>query len=57
MRKLGSQSPRRRRRFVASWAATILALTAIAGSTAAHAPDPFFTSGPFGQNQVLQYRW
>ena len=57
MRKLGSRFPRPLRRCVAGSVAMILALTAMAGSTAAHAPDPFFASGPFGQNQVLQYRW
>jgi hypothetical protein len=45
------------RRLVASSLAMVLALTAVVSPTTAHAPDPFFASGPFGQNQVLQYRW
>src|ERR1700693_4395509 len=57
MRKLGSHLHRPLGRWSAGSAATIIALTAVAGSTAAHAPDPFFASGPFGQNQVLQYHW
>ena len=57
MRKLGSQFPRPLRRWAAGSVATIIALSAVAGSTAGHAPDPFFAGGPFGQNQVLQYRW
>ena len=35
---------------------TLVVLAAGALPVAAHSPDPFM-GNPFGQNQVLQYRW
>ena len=32
-------------------------LLPLGGAVAAHGPDPFFSGGPFGQNQDLRFRW
>ena len=47
--------PRTRWEIAAIAAVTALALTA--GVVAAHGPDPKLSSGPFGQDQVLRFRW
>ena len=47
--------PRARWEIAAIAAVTALALTA--GVVAAHGPDPKLSSGPFGQDQVLRFRW
>ena len=47
-----------RRRRVATLALSVLAMTGMTTGTAgAHAPDPFLSGGPFGQDQVLSFRW
>jgi hypothetical protein len=51
-RSFGSPS-----RWIAGAGAVVLLLTAAVGTATAHAPDPVLASGPFGQNQVLAYRW
>jgi hypothetical protein len=38
-------------------AAALVALTTTVGGASAHHPDPTLPDGPFGQNQVLRYRW
>ncbi len=38
-------------------AVVIFASSVVAGSAAAHGPDPALSSGGFGQNQVLRFRW
>lgn len=41
-------------------AAVVVALAAVVTAVVpagAHAPDPIFSGGPFGQNQELRYRW
>jgi hypothetical protein len=37
--------------------AAAFAILAVVGPAGAHAPDPAFSGGPFGQDQVLEYRW
>lgn len=44
-------------RGIAAAVATLLALSLIAGAVTAHGPDPSLSSGPFGQNQALSFRW
>ena len=44
-------------RWIATVGAVALALTTVVGPATAHAPDPTFASGPFGQNQALTFRW
>jgi energy-coupling factor transporter transmembrane protein EcfT len=51
------RSRRSTHRWIAWVGAVVLALTAVVGPATAHTPDPSFAGGPFGQNQVLAYRW
>lgn len=37
--------------------AAVAALALTGGGVAAHGPDPKLSSGPFGQDQVLRFRW
>jgi hypothetical protein len=47
-----------RPRLIAIAAAAVLLATGIAtGGATAHGPDPALSGGPFGQNQVLRFRW
>ena len=46
----------RRRTSLAAIAALAI-LGSLAGSVAAHGPDPIFSAGGFGQNQDLRFRW
>ncbi len=32
-------------------------MPALGGTVVAHGPDPFFSGGPFAQNQNLRFRW
>ena len=45
------------RRRLAPMAAALLLLPVMGGAVAAHGPDPFFSGGPFAQNQDLRFRW
>jgi hypothetical protein len=38
-------------------AAVLLSLTVPFGGATAHGPDPTLSGGPFGQDQVLRFRW
>ena len=44
-------------RWLVTGAAASLALTLSVGGAAAHGPDPALSGGPFGDNQVLRFRW
>lgn len=47
-----------RPRLLATAGATLLLASSLAaGGVAAHGPDPALSGGPFGQNQVLRFRW
>jgi hypothetical protein len=47
-----------RPRLLATAAAVMLLASSLAaGGAAAHGPDPVLSGGPFGQNQVLRFRW
>ena len=48
---------RRRTRWVAFCASALIALHLSIATASAHGPDPALSSGPFGQNQDLRYRW
>lgn len=45
------------RRLAALITALILGFGALAGSTAAHSPDPALAGGAFAQNQALKFSW
>ena len=47
----------RARRLLLGGAATVLVLPLVGGVVDAHDPDPFFSGGPFAQNQDLRFRW
>ena len=48
-------------RLVSRWralgAAAVVGLTLTASGASAHGPDPVLSGGPFGQDQVLRFRW
>ncbi len=47
----------RSRRLLLCGAATVFLLPLVGGAVNAHSPDPFFSGGPFAQNQDLRFRW
>lgn len=48
---------RRRAPWMALGASALIALHLSITAASAHGPDPALSSGPFGQNQDLRYRW